>query len=774
MKTKVLILFFVLLSTEYLSAQNLSQNIRGKIFDKVTNQPLEGATISLKNTKLNAVSDSKGVFRIEKVPFGRYSLTISFTGYQTLQIPDLVVNTAKETVLEIGINEQINTLDEVTVQPNNSLTINPVSSKTFTIEETQRFAATFYDPARLVASYPGVSTTNDQANNISIRGNSPNAMAWRLEGVEIVNPNHLTNAGTQTDKPMQNGGGTIILSSQLMANSQFLTGAFAPQFGNSVGGIFDINLRKGNNEKQEFTAQASLLGFDLSTEGQFGKSSSASYLVNYRYSFTGLLGAMGVSFGGEKIGFQDLSFNLNFPTKKGRIGIFGMGGKSSNIFKSPDPKEWVESKERYNISFDNQMGAIGLVYETTLGKKTAWRSSIAFSGKDALRQSSINPLSDYQPEFPRVNDILRESKLSINTNFNHKLSKKVSLTEGLYVVQSNSTLGTNNFITDKVIIPNTKNLLLQFYSNLKTQLGDNLVFNLGLQGNSFNYQTNFESATATKQTLEPRLSLVWNPSSSNAFTLAYGSHSQTPLIGTVYNILNWDVSRANHYVLSYNQTISQHIRLKTEVYYQDIFNAPTTQIGSFSGLNLLEGTVSETILSKGTGKNMGVEVSLEQFLAKKFYYLASLSLFDSKYKGSDGIERNTRFNNQYVFNFTGGKEVAWNKKNKNRTVGFNTRLIYQGGYFDTPINEFGSLKLRRTIYRENEAFSKKLPDYFRLDLRISIKKQKAKYTRTLALDIQNATSQENVVYSYFDDVANKVLEKKQLGLIPNLSWRLEF
>jgi hypothetical protein len=159
------------------------------------------------------------------------------------------------------------------------------------------------------ASFVGVVSPNDGGNNISVRGNSPYGFLWRMEGIDIPNPNHFANAATS-------GGGISILSAQILANSDFLTGAFAAEYGNALAGVFDLRLRKGNNEKREYTIQAGLLGIDLEAEGPVSPGSAHSYLVNYRYSTLSMLANLGLEVGDAITNFQDISFNVTLPTKR--------------------------------------------------------------------------------------------------------------------------------------------------------------------------------------------------------------------------------------------------------------------------------------------------------------------------------------------------------------------------------------------------------------------------------------------------------------------------
>ena len=383
------LLLFSFFSFHLAFSQQITQTVRGTVYDSETHQPLPGASVYLKDTDsgLGATADDQGNFRIAEVPIGRHVLKSSFVGYETFTIPDLLVQAGKETVLELALVQAAKNLNEVVVQGKTEPsveTIDPVSSRTFSVEETRRYAATFFDPARLATSFPGVVGTNDQANHISVRGNSPNSMLWRLEGVDVVNPNHLSNAGTFNDRRVQNSGSQSILSTQVLDNSTFLSGAFPARYGNAIGGVFDMHLRKGNNQQHEYTAQLGLIGLEFAAEGPFKKDTKSSFLANYRYSTVGLLtNVIGLDFGGENISYQDLSFNLSFPTEKaGEFTVFGVGGLGSNVFKAPrDSADWETEEDRYDVTFTNNMGALGIAHALSLGK-ALWKTTIATSAPE--------------------------------------------------------------------------------------------------------------------------------------------------------------------------------------------------------------------------------------------------------------------------------------------------------------------------------------------------------------------------------------------------------
>ena len=187
-----------------------------------------------------------------------------------------------------------------------------VSARGFSVEETQRYAGSFDDPGRMAQSYAGVAAGDDGSNELVVRGNSPRGVLWKMEGMEIPNPNHFSEQGS--------GGGAIsMLKGGMMANSDFYTGAFPAEYGNAASGVFDINLRKGNNQKREYAAQIGLLGVEGAMEGPFKAGYEGSYLVNYRYSTLDMLRAIGIDVVGDQVPvFQGLGVQHQPSNQKSR------------------------------------------------------------------------------------------------------------------------------------------------------------------------------------------------------------------------------------------------------------------------------------------------------------------------------------------------------------------------------------------------------------------------------------------------------------------------
>ena len=779
-----ILLMCLLLGSFILNAQS-TQTIRGTITDKISQQSLPGASVVVLNSDpfIGTTTDEQGNFKLANVPVGKQTLKITFMGYKEITLQNLSVNSGKELVLNIGMEEEIAQMSEVTVtakvEKNKALNdMSVVSTRTFSVEETQKFAAAVNDPGRMASSFAGVVTANDGNNTISIRGNSPNGLLWRMEGVEIPNPNHFSNVGSS-------GGGISILSAQLLSNSDFSTGAFAAEYGNALSGVFDLKLRKGNNQKREYTFQAGVLGIDACAEGPFKKGYDGSYLINYRYSTLGILGKIGVPLGDAITVFQDISMNIYLPTKKwGNFSVFGFGGLSSQTTTAyKDSVKWEEdSFFRYNTRFSANTGAVGITHTKLFKNQSYLKTALVYSGtQNAYVEDKLN--YNYQP-LKQYDQSFLQSKLTLSSVYTRKFDAKNTLRSGIILNQLGFNLRISDAYDTTVLVEKMKitdnTQTIQGFSQWTHRFNKGFTTNIGLH-----YMTVILNGS---QSIEPRGSLRYEISPKHSVSMGYGLHSQIQPLG-VYFVRqytadgayttpnkNLELSKAHHFVTGYDWNFNSFTHLKTEVYYQHLFNVPISidKNSTYSILNVPDGYNTEILNNRGLGKNYGLELTLEQYMHKNMYYLLSASLYESKYQAPNGQWYNTLFNTNYAVTFTIGKEWTLSEKRKSRIIGCNMKSVYVGGRRYTPIDITASALSGETKYVETETFAKKTEDYYRLDIRVSCKRNFRKITTTLALDIQNTTNHKNVGGQYFDNKTGTVKYWYQAPLIPILSYKVEF
>ncbi len=792
MKKAVLILIIVQVCLFTFGQEQLTQNIRGRVIDAVSGYTLPGATVILKDSDplIGISTDLNGEFVLEDIPLGRRTIEVRYVGYNSQTIPNLLLSSGKEANVLIHLKEKVTTVEEVVVKyekrkdrAQNEMAM--ISARTFSVEETERFAGSLGDPARMVANYAGVMTHNDSRNDIIIRGNSPVGILWRLEGIEIPNPNHFGALGTT-------GGPVSMVNNNLLMNSDFLTGAFPAEFGNATSGVFDINMRSGNNRKHEFTGQVGFNGFEAGIEGPFATISGtqkATYLANYRYSTLGLLNELGLNIGtGEAVPqYQDLTFMVDVPgTKLGRWKVFGLWGKS---FIQLGRSATDTTANSYNplgtaTDFGSELAVAGLTNKYFFNPSASIKTTLSYQHTAATTviDSTKNNLEIVEP-FVRENKA--ENKLSVSTQFNHKISSSDNYSIGLIIdrfdIHYNDSVNLpeyGKFIATTDISGSMG--MIRGYAQWQHAFSENLTLYTGLHGLYFDLNN--------KISVEPRASLKWQLSNRGSLSLGYGLHSQVQPKGVYfyqsydedtdsYYKTNEDVglTKSHHFVMGYDHLFGDNIRLKVESYYQRLYNVPVSDsFGEFSLINAGDffgiATV-DNLENKGTGYNYGVELTLEKFLDKGYYFLFTTSLFDSKYRGADGILRNTAFNGNYVFNLLGGYEK---KLGKNTYLTIDLKCVLAGGRRYVPVNIQESMAEGQEVRDWDRAYENKYDDYFRTDLRLGLKINKKKFSQEWAIDFQNLTGYQSIFMEGIDLETGELYEVYQQGFYPMFLYRIQF
>jgi len=788
MKKQLVLLFSVFFFVA--SSQTITQTIRGTVLDKQTQSPLPGAVIQVLNSDplLGASTNENGEFKISNVPIGRWQLKIQAISYKERFIT-VVLNSGKESVTNIELEESVVQSEEVIITANQDKTqtnnkMSTVSSRVFSAEEAARYAGSRNDPARMAANFAGVSGANDSRNDIIIRGNSPLGILWRLNGLDIPNPNHFGNAGST-------GGPISILNNNTLDNSDFMTGAFAADYGNATSGVFDLKMRQGNNEKHEFIAQLGFNGFELGAEGPFSKSKNATFLVNYRYSTLAVFKALNIDFGtGSAVPqYQDVTFKTDFNGKKfGKFSFWGIGGLSYVALLESDKKE---GQDLYGYSardtyFRSNVGASGLSH-TLLFKNNAYlKTNIGISGNvnrviaDRIDTSFKTP-KNLKPEYRQTTQNIR---YSLNTTYNKKFNSRNFVNVGVYsevyktifVDSTDYLFGANTFITLRNYKGTTA--LIRGFAQWQHKFSDNFLVNAGISDQFF--------LLNNSNAVEPRIGLKYSLTRKQALSLGGGLHSQLQPIyiyfatdtaagRRVETNKNLDFTRAAHAVVAYDNNFATNFRLKTEVYYQYIYNAPVKNYPDyFSVLNLGADFNSPNVanlVSRGTGYNYGLEITLEKFYSRGYYFLMTSSLFESKYKGSDGITRNTAFNGNYVFNLLGGKEF---KIKQRHILSLDVRGTYSGGKRYTPVNLEASIAANEEVRDVSKAYAQRYSPYFRLDVKPGYRYNAKRITHEFTIDIQNITRNLNVFQQTYDITNKRIKTDYQLKFFVIPQYRVLF
>jgi hypothetical protein len=787
MKAALFILLFAMFSLP--SFAQSSQTVRGRIVDEITHNPIPGVNIGIVGTALGSSTDADGYYKIPAVPTGRQTIKITSVGYQSQQMKDVIISAGKEMILNIILIEDVKELAEVVVnfdrKNDKSLTVNEmslVSSRAFNSQDTKKFAGALGDPARMVANYAGVVGANDSRNDIVVRGNSPLGSLWQLEGINIPNPNHF---GTL----VSTGGPVSMLNNNNIDKSDFLTGAFSAQYGNATSSVFDISLRNGNDEKREIVVQTGVNGLEIGAEGPFTKNSKSSYIVNFRYSTLLLFKKLGLDIGtggGTPI-YQDLNFKLNFVlSKASNLSVFGIAGRSNVDFLGDNVdttrRGFYLGDENANtrVIFRPFMG--GIVFTNKISKKFLTKLTLGFSSTyQSLQGDSISYI-DRTKVYPNRIGSLETQKYTIDWKLHYKMNPKNSFSVGANIDYTNfSLLNRRTYKTySKTFVDGKDNTaLIQGFSQWKHRFSDKITMVTGLHAQTLTLNNSFA--------IEPRFAINYQVNPNSAVSFGYGIHNQMQNITAyyiptpakdgmpIYTNKNLDFTKSQHFIVGLERNISSNLRLKVETYYQSISNVPVElRPSSYSTLN--SGATfltfeNDSLVNKGTGTNYGVELTLERFFDKGLYFLLTTSLFDATYTGSDGVKRNTTFNNKYVLNFLAGKEF---KMRKNQTFSINFKMSSAGGKYLTPLDLKASQQNKDAVYDERYAFSERQANYFRIDIKPSYRKEYKSSTFELSIDVQNILNYKNVFLQAYNPRTNTVSTEYQQGRLPVPTVRYTF
>ncbi len=818
-KNALLFLFFLFLSVSSFSQTLYTQTVRGQVTDKVSSVGLPGVIVRLKNDSAKthvATTDGSGNFKMEGVPVGRRSFVVSLFGYNTTPLTDIVVTSGKEVFLNVELEESLVQVDEVVVSADDKSDLvtdmQAVNVKTFSIEETERYPGSRQDPARMASNFAGVQGTNDSRNDIVVRGNSPAGLLWRLEEIDIPNPNHFAVAGSA-------GGPTAIINNKYLANSEFYTGAFPANYGNALGGVFDLKMRNGNNQKHERTFQFGILGTELSLEGPINKEKGSSYFLNYRYSTLKLLSGLNIKLGTSAVPqYQDGAFRFNFPTKNAGVFSFsGIGGASTiKIILSTQterPKELYGDLNRDQY-FASNMGVAIFNHSYSFNPRTLMKTSVAYSGQGlnvdhylVLRDKDFKP-NDTLPQILGYD--FYEGKTTLAWYIKHKINPKNSFKAGFFanafhvnfydqvkIVSRYDTLAQaiNDRSYKTRINSQTDFYLLQPYIAYVHKFNEKWSTNLGVFAQYLTLNNSYA--------VEPRASVRFQFKPNQSLSLAYGMHSQMQATyiyfavtdslvrdgkvysnpGKIKDNMDLGFTKSQHAVLGYDFQVSKFFRTKLEAYYQYLWNVPVYAVPS--GVSLLNRGASfnrffpiYTMENKGTGYNYGLELTLEKLFHKHFFVLYSASLFESKFTASNGKTFDTDFNGQYMMNLLGGVEYEVGRSKKN-AINVSGKFTYGGGKRYSPVDVAASNAVMDVVADNNKVNTLQFDPYNRLDLRIAYKINGKKAAYEIALDLVNIMNAKNVLaLSYAPDPANinadPLIKNYQLGFLPLFYVKVDF
>lgn len=774
--------FILLCLSGRIMAQGNQQTVRGTVVDGDTRQPLIGATVVVVGSDplIGATTDLDGRFALLNVPVGRISVKVRMLGYEEQNLANLLVNSAKELVVDVRMQEALTQLNEVVIsgkkghgEVRNDMAV--MSARKISVEETSRIAGGINDPARMVTSFPGVAGDPTGNNTIVVRGNSPKGVLWRLEGMEIPNPNHFADDGTT-------GGPINALNSDMIDDSDFYTGAFAAEYGNVYSAVFDMKLRDGNDRKREYTLKAGVLGTDLTAEGPLSGVQGSSYLVNYRYSTLALLDEAGIVDYQGVPKYTDAAFKLKLPTAAaGTFSLFGIGGSSSIAQKD----ESLEGDTLFaDTRYGSRMGVVGLTHTRLLGANNFVYSTIALSGNGSNTEYNSTDAPVEEPLALRHKDDLARwtvratSTVNTRINANHKLRSGIILSVDHFRMLVDSWEQDVQRLQRQVDRTGSANSY-QAFTSWKWRMNEQWTLTSGVH--LLHYALN--NATS----VEPRVALRYQLDASRAFTFGTGLHSKTEALmtylaqdtdpeGRIFQPnRGLDLTRAAHAVLGYEHMLTEDIQVKAEGYYQHLYQQPVENLATSSfWLGNADGWFSNrALVNKGRGYNTGVEISVEKFFTKGYHFMATASISEAKYKALDGTWHNARFNYGTMANILSGKEWRLGKDGKDKVLTTGFRYSVLGGQWSTPIDLEASIAAGeqvdtdRTMRLKGDAIHK-------LDMVLAYRVGRTRVSHEIKADVQNVLGGSTPVLYYYNNRTQRIESIDQLAILPVIQYTLRF
>lgn len=765
MKQLILLLITVTLWVPSLAqssrgVQSEEQVIRGRVIDKESEVPLAGAAVMVLfgEKQSSGLCDTDGYYSL-KVPIGRCDISVSYMGYEHQTIKNLMTYAGKETVLDFQMKPNVIEAQgvRIVIGPKKIGTIGDMattSTRILSVEEANRYAGAWSDPARMASNLAGVASANDSRNDIVIRGNSPMGVQWRLDGFVIANPNHFGSMGGS-------GGNVGMINNNQLRNSDFYSGAFPAEYGDLTSGLFDLRLRNGNSAKREHMVALGFNGIELGAEGGFSKNSHASYLINARYSFLETLEMMGLNIAGTKGGvpkYWDVSAKLNFPMRNSNLSFILLPGQSKIKFHDDmeDKSEWVQGDVGEEVDMRNRQYFAGANYTYRFNDGSRLENRLSYQTFNSRTEVDAVEFMNTSRERHHISDF-GEDRISYSGKYVNKINARNTINAGVSADMFITSLQKTGYVNgNQIKINDNKNEQTSLFGGFmqwQHKFNDKISILPGIHGQLYTLNGDF--------TIEPRLGFKWIANDKLTIGAATGLYSQSqPRVVYFYKendqFMNKDLkmTRSWQSALSGEYMITPSLRFKTEVYYQYLYKVPVmAAIPEQSILNLgddYNNQWDEVFTNQGDGYNYGIEFTLEKFFDKNFYLLVTASLYDSKYRGYDGVERDTKFNGNFALNVLGGYEF---KVFKGTTMSVNAKVAWMGNKRYTPASSVaGSMDL---AYDYSKINTLKMPDYFRVDININLKTDFKGVSVEYFFEADNLTNHKNVWRQHYNPTQNK-------------------
>jgi hypothetical protein len=764
MKKIFLAAILIVTFTSFLVGQ--TGKMKGKVIDRVTKEPLIGVNVTVEGTTTGAVTDSAGIFIVNSLPCNTVSIRVSLLGYKPQIKTDIVITNTKPAQVHVELEptvleskEGVTVRGEYFYKPREVTT----SEHSLSFEEIRRAPGAASDISRMVQSLPGVVQTTDSRNDLIVRGGSPSENLTIIDGFEIPSINHFGSQGTT-------GGAIGMVETEFISEVFFHSGGFPVQYGDRLSSVMDIRFRNGS-EHTSGSFDLSMAGAGGIIEGPIGQKTD--YLFSIRRSFLNLLSKSSPT-GNKAIPiYQNINGKVTHKfSEKDIVSLFVLSGWD-NIHINQDSSGFSNRKANYDVNMDNNEHLAGISYKH-VGEKGFSTVQLWFT-----RNDYTNEANDFlvQPTDHVFQNDSREDQWALSLTRSVAVNKIIGITAGigakqvavdydLYHHPFTSPLGTSyNALTIHRINSHVRG---DIFAQATYKPIEEFVINAGGRINYFNElenQYSFDPRFGCSYTLMPDLTL-------NA---SYGIFHQAPdniyLFGGEVQNTDLDFIKATQTIVGLEYLPLNGMKVSVEGYIKDYKNYPVSlddpRVSMANSGDSYGIRSTEMLVSKGTGRSMGIDFFVQQKLVEKLYGLFSYSYSQTLNAALDGVQRSGSYDIPHVFTISGGYIINTNWE-------ISSKFHYVSGRPMSGIDEAASRTQHELVYDLNRINTERYPDYWRLDIRVDYRAYFDNFNIVAYLDFENVTNRENIWDYAWDSVKNERRTIMQWKSMPVGGIKVEF
>ena len=709
----------------------IKSRISGEVIDIETQQPIPFVSIWLEGTTAGTISDENGNYEINNIAVGRYTLSAKMIGYEQATFTDITVVPKRTTIINISLQPGSIQLEEIVVQPDyfylpDEMAINSISS--ISAKEIKHTPGV-PDMFRRLQSVAGVNKQADNSPVLIVRGGAPDENLTLIENIEIYSPYHFSSlSGGMAE-------GVSIIQPKIINNVTFITGGFSSQYGDKLSSVTEIQLRQPSHDHYNTDITADISGFGAIISGPLTKKSS--WMISGRRSIYDLIMKMR----GKNYYPRTTDIHLKYifePSKKNKFTLYGMYVSDDlDREKSEDEVGLADQLKYRNIS--KSMSALGLTWKY-LYSRNGYLQVTPFANLNnwQLSEGRIKNITDLGQENSE-NIFGIDAFAAYRFNIRHRLIfgsqvKWMNVSYDKWSKGDTLLIGTMQPAFNIQFGPLTTYKFAAYLHYYYSPV-DWLKLNGGIRADYFNFSNDLS--------FNPRFGLRLKLSERLNINASYGIYSQFPPFYKIFlDKRNSELKASNaiHYIAGTEYLISKYMQLKLEIFHKDLKNLPFSLTDT-----------SRLYFSDGTGNVNGIEVSLTKKMSKDLYILLNYTYSKSIRKDGNLSKRyDFDFDSPHIFNLMSTYKLGkwWD---------FSLTCRYSTGLPYTPYDLTTRYQVNGKWYCEKgEKNSERLPDYFRVDLRIDRRFIARNFNISTFIEVWNLTNHENVMsYEYSGDFLTK-------------------